>query len=118
MFSLAIILIILASVILILIVLAQNSKGGGLSSSFGSANQYGGVVQTNKFMEKATWTLALAVLIFSITASLSINRAPIDPKSVIQEKMKEVNTTEIPQIPSVNDVNKLQKNKSKEDNNK
>jgi preprotein translocase subunit SecG len=118
MFSLAIILIIAASVILVLIVLAQNSKGGGLSSTFGNANQYGGVVQTNKFMEKATWTLAIAVLIFSITASLSINRATVDPKSAIQEQMKELNTNEIPQIPSVEDVNKLQQDQKKEDNKK
>jgi len=86
MFILSTVLIIVASIVLILIVLVQNSKGGGLSSSFGGANQFGGVVQTNKFLEKATWMLALAVLIFSIAASVTIeNRGQKEQKSSIQE---------------------------------
>ncbi len=113
MFGLAIVLIIVASIVLILIVLAQNSKGGGLSSSFGGGGQYGGVVQKNQFMEKSTWTLAIVVIVLSITASLSINRAVVDPQSAIQEQMKELNTTEIPQMPSVEDVNKRQEEETK-----
>ena len=86
MFLLATILIIVASIVLILIVLVQNSKGGGLSSSFGGANQFGGVVQTNKFLEKGTWILAIVVLILSITASVTIdNKGKQEETSKIQE---------------------------------
>ena len=48
------ILIILASVLLIFVVYIQNSKGGGLSSEFGSATQLGGVQKTTEFIEKST----------------------------------------------------------------
>lgn len=118
MLTFAIVLIIIVSIILILIVLSQNSKGGGLSSTFGSANQFGGVVQTNKFMEKSTWTLAVVLLVFSITASLSIPRQQEDEKSAIQKQMKELNTTEIPQIPSTDEVKTFQENTKKEDDSK
>ncbi len=86
MFILATVLIIVASIVLILIVLVQNSKGGGLSSSFGGANQFGGVVQTNKFLEKGTWILALAVLVLSITASVTLDtKGKKEEGSQIQE---------------------------------
>ena len=80
MFSLATVLIIAVSFVLILIVLVQKSKGGGLSSSFGSANQFGGVVQTNKFLERATWTLASALLVLSVIAGLTIPKESGDNK--------------------------------------
>ena len=52
------VLIFIICVLLILIVLVQNSKGGGLASSFASSNQIMGVRKTTDFLEKATWTLA------------------------------------------------------------
>jgi preprotein translocase subunit SecG len=60
------ILVILASLFLVLIVLIQNPKGGGMSSAFGSATQFGGVRKTTDFLEKATWGLAIAILALSI----------------------------------------------------
>lgn len=60
------ILILLAAVLLILIVLVQNSKGGGLASGFSSSNQIMGVRKTTDFLEKATWSLAGAVVVLSI----------------------------------------------------
>ena len=63
------ILILIASIFLILIVLVQNSKGGGLSSGFSSTNQIMGVRKTTDFLEKATWSLAGAVVILSIVAA-------------------------------------------------
>lgn len=60
------ILVILASLLLVLVVLIQNPKGGGLSSAFGSASQFGGVRKTTDFLEKATWGLAIAILALSI----------------------------------------------------
>ncbi len=100
MLTLAVILIIVASILMILIVLAQNPKGGGLSSTFGGAGSFGGVVQTNKFLDKTTWTLAIALIVFSITASLSISRPEEDPESKIQKELMELNQTNIPNIQS------------------
>ena len=64
------ILIIAASVLLILVVLVQNSKGGGLDSSFGSANQLGGAAQSTETIEKATWTLAGTVVVLSLASAM------------------------------------------------
>ena len=54
MYTVVVILILIVSVLLGLIVLVQNSKGGGLVSNFGGANQMMGVRQTTDFLEKAT----------------------------------------------------------------
>ena len=53
MFTVLIILTVLVAILLIGVVLIQKSKGGGLSSSFGSANQIMGVRNTTNFVEKA-----------------------------------------------------------------
>lgn len=66
------ILVIAASVLLVLVVLVQNSKGGGLDSSFGSANQLGGAAQSTETIEKATWTLAGAIAVLSLVAAMYI----------------------------------------------
>ena len=61
------ILIFIVCILMILIVLAQNSKGGGLTSTFSGGNQVMGVKRTSDFLEKATWTLALALLVLSLS---------------------------------------------------
>ncbi|MDF2437173.1 MAG: preprotein translocase, SecG subunit [Bacteroidota bacterium] len=61
--------IILVCILLILIVLVQNSKGGGLASSFSSSNQVMGVRKTADFLEKATWSLATALLVLSLLSA-------------------------------------------------
>ena len=66
MYTLFVILIVIAAVLMIGIVLIQESKGGGLSSSFASYNQIGGVRKTTDFVEKATWGLAIAMVLFSV----------------------------------------------------
>ena len=56
------VLLIIVSILLICVVLIQNSKGGGLMSS-----QYQmGVARTTDFVEKATWTLAGALIVLCI----------------------------------------------------
>lgn len=74
MYILLTVLIGLASILLILVVLAQNSKGGGLASNFSGSNQFMGVRKTTAFIEKFTWTLAIAVLVFSLGAAVSIDK--------------------------------------------
>jgi preprotein translocase subunit SecG len=80
MYTLALILILVCCVLLIIIVLVQNSKGGGLVSGFSMGNQFGGVAQTNKFLVRATWTLAIALCFFCIVGTLSINSQPAEEK--------------------------------------
>lgn len=66
------VLILIVCILLVLIVLVQNSKGGGLASNFAGSNQYMGVRKTADFLEKATWTLAIALLTFSLVSILMI----------------------------------------------
>ncbi|WP_420387192.1 preprotein translocase subunit SecG [Roseivirga sp.] len=78
MFKLFIILAIIVAILLILIVLMQNSKGGGLSSQFGGggAQQIIGVKKTSDILEKATWVFIVALIVFSLTSSLMLEKGP------------------------------------------
>jgi len=71
------VLIFIVCILMILIVLAQNSKGGGLTSTFSGGNQVMGVKRTTDFMEKATWTLAVALLVLSLSTVFVIDDNPI-----------------------------------------
>ena len=62
------ILILIASVLMILIVVVQNSKGGGLDSTFGNANQLGGAAQSTETIEKWTWSLAGIIAVLSLVS--------------------------------------------------
>jgi preprotein translocase subunit SecG len=68
-------LIIITCVLLALIVLVQSSKGGGLASNFSSSNQFMGVRKTADFLEKSTWTLAIALLFLSLFSIFVIPRS-------------------------------------------
>lgn len=93
------ILIFIVCALLILIVLVQNSKGGGLSSTFASSNQIMGVRKTTDFLEKATWTLAGAMLVLCIVAAMVIPRGEQAGKqSAIQEQINQ-NATPSQAIP-------------------
>ncbi|MDE7074841.1 MAG: preprotein translocase subunit SecG [Odoribacter sp.] len=74
--------------LLILIVLVQNSKGGGLASSFASSNQIMGVRKTTDFLEKATWTLAGTMMVLCVLAVFFINRGEVANRSAIQEQIE------------------------------
>lgn len=81
------ILILISAILLILIVLIQNSKGGGLASGFSSSNQIMGVRKTTDFLEKATWTLAGALVVLSIIITAFIPRAEHAVQSEIKEQV-------------------------------
>ena len=91
------ILILAVSVLLGLIVLVQNPKGGGLAANFtGAGSQFMGVRQTADFLEKASWSLAVALLVLSLTATMIIPRgtAVAGPQdSEIRDQINNVNTT-------------------------
>lgn len=89
------ILIFIVCALLILIVLVQNSKGGGLSSSFASSNQIMGVRKTTDFLEKATWTLAGAMLVLCIVSAMVLPRGEqAGKKSAIQEQVNTFTPTQ------------------------
>jgi preprotein translocase subunit SecG len=67
------ILVIAVSVLLGLIVLIQNPKGGGLGSGFGNVNQIGGVQRTADFLEKATWGLAIGLVLLCLVSSWHVS---------------------------------------------
>ena len=87
-YSLFVVLIVLASLLMIAIVLIQESKGGGLSSQFSSSNSIMGVRKTTDVVEKATWGLAIAMVVFSVVC------AYVAPKSVTSESVLEKTATE------------------------
>ena len=75
MYTIFAILIIMCCILLVLVVLVQNPKGGGLSSTFGGGgNQMMGVKKTTDFLEKATWTLAIALISLSLLSNFAIPR--------------------------------------------
>jgi len=71
-----VILILIVAIALILIVMVQNPKGGGLSSSFGGggASSLGGVQNTNNFLDRTTWTLAIAMFALILISNIAIPR--------------------------------------------
>ena len=91
MYTLVAVLIIIVCILLVLIVLVQNSKGGGLAANFSAANQIMGARRSADFLEKATWTLASALLVLSLLASITIPREKKEnAKSKIEDKLENV----------------------------
>lgn len=92
MYTLFVILIVLAALLMIGIVLIQESKGGGLSSNFSSSNQIMGVRKTTDFIEKATWTLAAAMVVLSVVCAYVAPTAVVE-RSVIENVATETEQT-------------------------
>lgn len=81
-----IVLIVIVAVLMCGIVLIQNSKGGGLASSFASSNQIMGVRKTTDFLEKATWTLAAAIAALCVFSAYFLpSRTELGHDSVLME---------------------------------
>ena len=70
-FTIFLVLITIVSLLLIIVIMIQNPKGGGLDSSLGGSTSIGGVQNTNKFLDKSTWTLATVLIILILLSSLS-----------------------------------------------
>jgi len=66
------VLIIVVCLLLGIIVLIQNPKGGGLGSGFGNVNQIGGVKRTADFLEKATWGLAILLVLLCLGSTYEL----------------------------------------------
>jgi preprotein translocase subunit SecG len=96
------VLIVIVCILLCIVVLIQNSKGGGLSSSFASSNQVMGVKKTGDFLEKATWTLAVSLLALSIF-SASYTK-PTSANGTATSKTKQIEETAPSSAPATNAV--------------
>ena len=84
---------VIVSLLMCLIVLIQNSKGGGLASGFSSSNQIMGVRKTTDFLEKATWTLAGCMVVFSIISAYTISSSADEKGGVILEQAQQEEKT-------------------------
>lgn len=99
MFTIIMTFIVIVSVLLILIVLAQNPKGGGLASNFAGSNQIMGVRRTADFLEKATWTLAITLVVLSFLATITMPKPEVEQKSAIESRAKETQPSAFPNFP-------------------
>ena len=110
MYSVIVILMVVAAVLMCFIVLIQESKGGGLASGFASSNQIMGVRKTTDFIEKATWTLAIALVVFSVASAYFVP-SPESQKSVVLKDnampalpMQQQNTQKSTTLPAAGNV--------------
>lgn len=72
-FTIFLVLITVVALLLIIVIMIQNPKGGGLDSSLGGSTSIGGVQNTNKFLDKSTWTLAGVLILLILFSSLSFS---------------------------------------------
>lgn len=86
MYSVLVILMVVVSVLMCFIVVIQESKGGGLASGFASSNQIMGVRKTTDFIEKATWTLAIAMVVLSVASAYFVPTSADQKSVVLKEK--------------------------------
>lgn len=98
MYTLFVILIVIAAVLMIGIVLIQESKGGGLSTGFAGGNAVLGVRKTTDFIEKATWGLAIAMVVFSVVCAY-VAPSAVSSESVIEKAATEQSTTNPNNLP-------------------
>ncbi|MBE6181407.1 MAG: preprotein translocase subunit SecG [Rikenellaceae bacterium] len=106
LYTICVALIVIASILIILAVLVQNPKSG-MAANFGASNQVMGVRETTNFLEKFTWTMAIAILVLSLVATTvmdtpgtEVNSEASKDAKALQERMMEnapaVPQTEIP----------------------
>ncbi len=85
MYIVIIVLTVIASILMIGVVLIQKSKGGGLSSQFGGANQVMGVRRTNDFIEKTTWWLAGIIAVLAVLGVFVMPRNVVENSRVVPQ---------------------------------
>ena len=98
--------ILIVCALMLLVVLVQNWKRGGLVSNLSSSNQILGVRKTTDFLEKATWTLAIVLVLLCLVSSLSIPKNGVGTGvSVDTEMRQQIENTVVPtQMPSATEA--------------
>jgi len=85
LYTAIVILIVIAAVLTCVVVFVQESKGGGLASGFADNNSLLGVRKTTDFIEKATWTLAAAMVVLSVITVFCLpTQSTTDATSVVE----------------------------------
>lgn len=100
MYLLFVILMVIAALLMCFIVLIQNSKGGGLSSGFSSSNAIMGVRKTTDFLEKATWGLAIFMVVMSVATAYVVPTAASGAKNALLEQAEKEQQTNPYNMPS------------------
>ena len=90
MYTLLVGLALFCAVLLVLVVLAQNSKGGGLSNQFGGsgASNLIGVKRTGDLLERLTWSLAIAVMVLTLSTKF-VNQGAVSENDELIDRAKE-----------------------------
>ena len=83
---------VIAALLMCFIVLIQNSKGGGLASGFSSSNAIMGVRKTTDFLEKATWGLAIFMVVVSVATAYVIPTTSEASSVIMDQAVKEQKT--------------------------
>jgi preprotein translocase subunit SecG len=96
-------LAILASVFMVAAVIIQNSKGGGINSAFGTAGatQMLGARRSDEAIEKITWYLATAIMVFAfLTNVTSVTKETKSTEWLMKEALngKYIAPTSVPDI--------------------
>ena len=100
LYTILIVIIVIAALLLGLAVLMQNSKGGGLSSTFSSSSQIMGVRRTADFLEKATWGLAITIVLLSFLSTYFAGSGGSSSKEQVQgSKAAQGQASEMPAPP-------------------
>ncbi len=86
------ILMVIAALLMCFIVLIQNSKGGGLASGFSSSNAIMGVRKTTDFLEKATWGLAIFMVVMSVATAYVVPSSSAAKDVLLEQAQKEQQT--------------------------
>ena len=99
LYTICIALILVASVLIILAVLVQSPKSG-MAANFGASNQVMGVRETSDFLEKFTWTMAVAIVVLSLTATLVMDKGNSgsqaqDDAKAVQERVLDSQTAPV-----------------------
>ena len=88
MYTVITVFLVIICLLLAMVVLVQNSKGGGLASGFSSSNQVMGVRKTTDVLEKMTWGLAIALMIFSVSGTMLMPKTQENQAaSAVQEQI-------------------------------
>ncbi len=100
MYSLIIVLVILAAILMCGIVLIQESKGGGLASGFSSSNQIMGVRKTTDFLEKATWGLAIFIVVLCVVSAGFVTKTTTEEQPINIPATTQTDANNVPSFPA------------------
>ena len=100
MYPLIIVLVILAAICMCGIVLIQESKGGGLASGFSSSNQIMGVRKTTDFLEKATWGLAIIMVVLSVVSMAFVKRPTVEEQPLTAPIQTQTDANNVQSFPA------------------